>query len=285
MLVNKKVPKEVSPLKSLLKILSRLFVVLLLVIMGTTSVSAQSPSMKFSPEKVDVVAGEKFVVDIVVNTAGEEIGGAGAKITYDPKKVGIVSITPGTIFSDYPTASFDNYQGKATLSGIVSSINILYKGTGVFGSIQFQAIAGGGTSVKFDHTPGNTTDSNLAVTYDPGDILSEVNTLTITVSGSTTPLPTSALDIPGTSEPQTTVVKENGLWGKILDFLGIENEDSNPTVTGSEPFDIDSDQARFGGSSILKSLLLLTALVLLLAVGFLFYRGRRKSPNKPVQNL
>jgi len=187
---------------------------------------AVGPSLTFDPNTVSI--DKAFEVNIMIDTDGNEIGGAGARIVYDTNKLHVLSVKEftgdGAIFGDFPLATFDNNTGKAALSGIVSSANDLYTGRGVFGSITFLPISKGETEVKFEFTPGSTTDSNLAVTYEPGDILNEVGVLSVNITGSRdettitpTPLPTGAslLD----------TAKKVSFIDKILEAIGLKPKD------------------------------------------------------------
>jgi len=194
---------------------------LFLIISGSiivkTAGSAASPSLLFSDSSKAVGVGEIITVDIILDTAGQEVHGAGAKITFDQKNLEIVSIQPGTIFGDYPVASYDNTSGNIIVSGIASSKNNSFNDSGVFATLTFRAIKEGDSSVQFIFEPGSTRDSNIAVTYGTGDILSNVGTLSITVTPGTGI--TTSLPIANGFQPATT---ENlNFFEKLLRFFGL----------------------------------------------------------------
>lgn len=145
---------------------------------------AAEPGLYFSPSSLTVSKGNTFTTNIILDTEENKVGGAGAKIIFNSDILEVDSITSGAIFDDYPSTTFDNSQGKITISGISSSPNNLYVGRGTFASITFRAKATGNTTVLFDFTPGSTTDSNIAVSFGNGDILNAVGTLSITVEDS-----------------------------------------------------------------------------------------------------
>jgi hypothetical protein len=151
------------------------------------AVYAQVSSLGFSPLEVYVNEGETFTVDIVVDTAGEDVGGVGAKLSYDPSKISVLSVEKGTIFSEYPALTSDDVKGKIYISGIVSSANDLYEGKGVLATIEVLAKSEGSTLMIFEYEEGSTRDSNIAVMYGTGDILGEVNNLRIAIGDA--PLP------------------------------------------------------------------------------------------------
>ena len=144
-------------------------------------VHASEASFLFSPAEVSTNLGDNFTLNVNIDTDGEQVGGAGAKITFDPFFLKVVGIETGKIFSDYPTAAYDNTQGNIIISGIVPSINDLYSGSDVFAKVTFSSRLVGKGVVKFNFVPGSTTDSNIAVTYGSGDILAKVNQANITV--------------------------------------------------------------------------------------------------------
>lgn len=158
-------------------------VFLLISIFGVRGVFAAEPSLLFSPEKVSARVGEKFDVVINVDTAGQKVGGVGAKVVFSNTNLKVVSIRTGTIFDSFPTAAFDNNQGKIIISGIKLSMTSLFSGTGVLATVTFQTIAPGQSNIQFLFTPGSTNDSNIAVTYGNGDILAKVNRVAVVVTG------------------------------------------------------------------------------------------------------
>lgn len=201
-----------------------------LLLFAVSSVSAANPSLMFEPNKVSTSSGDSFTVDIIVDTAGQAVGGTGAKIIFDPNRLSVTSIQPGSIFADYPTASSDNALGRATLSGIVSSPKTLYTGKGVLGTITFAAKLEGNSTVRFDYFPGSTTDSNIAVTHDPGDILSEAGKLEVTITKSQTPFGGTSTNITSPSTPALVEPKKMSLLDKIRNALGLETAEGGATL-------------------------------------------------------
>jgi len=168
---------------------------------------AQSASLLFSPDNIETNVGADFEVNILLDTAGAEVGGAGAKLIFDPGSLQIVQIKRGSTFNDYPSLIKDNVQGKATISGVVSVPSQLYSGSGIFASVVFRSKAVGSTKVNFDYTQGSTKDSNVAVTYGNGDILSKVNTLNVNIGESDV---VSVSDIPNDTEQEAPLATSTG---------------------------------------------------------------------------
>jgi hypothetical protein len=148
----------------------------------TKAKAAASPSLNFSPANTTVNAGETFLMDILLDTAGRNAGGAGAKVNFNPNQLKAIEIIPGDIFADYPAAVIDNDNGRLTISGIAASSQNLFTGVGVFARINFTALTPGPANLNFEFQPGSTTDSNIATMEPPGDILAQVNQSTITIN-------------------------------------------------------------------------------------------------------
>ncbi len=148
-------------------------------------VKAVNASFLFNPETKTIQNGTEFTLDLMIDTGGESVGGGGAKIIFDPKKIQVTKIIPGSVFADYPTATFDNQSGKVNISGIISSPDQQFNGNGIFATLRLVAIDVGITKMNFEYTPGETKDSNIAITHEPWDILSMVNVITLTVEKGT----------------------------------------------------------------------------------------------------
>jgi hypothetical protein len=153
-------------------------------------------SFSIQPRELKVLPGDFFTFSISVDTGDAEIAGAGAKIIYDPGQINIIKIDTGSIFSDYPSPVFDNQTGKMDISGISSSPDQLFKGAGLFATIQAQAKNSGVSKITLEFVPGDTTDSNLVITAPPWDILSAVNNLTVTIVSPSPPAAKSSITPP-----------------------------------------------------------------------------------------
>lgn len=144
---------------------------------------AAVPSLLFSPTNLSIGTDSQFTLSIILDTAGQGVSGAGAKIIFDPTYLTAISITTGDLFTDYPAAIINNDHGLAIISGIASSPTDRYTGSGTFAAITFRPFHPGQTKVSFNFTPNSTTDSNIAVMTGNGDILEQVNDLTVNITG------------------------------------------------------------------------------------------------------
>lgn len=259
-------------------IILSIFIVSLVFFSGYTY--AADASLTFSPDKVELPVGGSTTVNIMLDTGGNQVAGAGARILYDPGVVSVVELNPGNLFGDYPSALFDNYLGKANLSGIVSSANSLYSGSGTFGSFKLQGIKTGTSVVKFDFTPGSTKDSNIAVTTGNGDILTEVNELEVVVTDQQVSIiPTVPIDSSYLANHQP---KKKGIVTKLKGFLGIKENEIDPyqPLPSQDPNrsthaqNINESEGEFDNRIVLVFGVVL--IVLILFVTTIFIKNKKK---------
>lgn len=164
------------------KLINSIFFTLLTIFCSSSQVRANEPSLTFSPNTITSSINSTFVVPIIVDTADYASGGVGAIILYDPFMVTPISIQTGKIFGDYPISSINNISGKIIVSGIAASSDSLFSGVGELATIVFRSNQPGSSTVSFLFEPNNTRDSNIAVTFGQGDILSKVNKLVVTIN-------------------------------------------------------------------------------------------------------
>ncbi len=235
------------------KALVTLLLVLAMFIVHTSLTYAGK--LYFEPETIAVAQNQSFSVDIMIDTEGANVGGSTASIQYDTDYLRLEEIEKSVIndsdyycydrvFTDYPYPRIDSQNGTVIITGLVSSINNLYIGSGVFCKISFQAVKEGNTTVDFNFTPGDTTDSNIAVTYGNGDVLSSVGSLNVNISSnfvggttgttdtdsSLTTVSTSMPSLPNETSQRKNFVSK--MFGFIKEKLGIAEENS----TGLDPY-------------------------------------------------
>lgn len=175
------------------------------------------PTLTLNPPSLIVNVNQTFNVNIVLDTAGQEVDGVDIFYLHfdpnvfevqdaDPATAGI-QITPGAIFQGYLGNSVDQAAGKIAISGIVSPGSATgYTGTGTFASVSFKALVPANASeVYFDFTAGSTTDTNVAEHGNPGnDILVAVNNGSYTVSTGQSPTPTPSPSMSPSPTPTPT---------------------------------------------------------------------------------
>ena len=285
----------------------------------------QAGSLRFSPERAQVTLGQSVPTQIMIDTKGQPIGGAGVKLLYDPQEVVIENIQIGSIFADYPVVAYDNNQGRATISGISADINSLFQGSAVFAIVTWKPVSLSGGLVRFDYQPGGTRDSNLAVTTGTGDILSEVNTLQIQVAqaapgstedGDTTPPAQTGQTITtafgGTTSPIRTVAKTVAqiptsvmrTWDSLISSSGSYQDPQLASVDPYAPIGqmqpktqlVTAQPGSFNPNSVaalinstqqfIPTWLLVVLIVLLvLLIAFFIWKLRRHAPATPPQTM
>lgn len=168
-------------MKNFIPVLAAVFVIPSLASAATLSVSPSSHTVK---------AGDIFSVSVRLDTQGDSIDGVDLRylnynssllqvLDADVAKSG-VQVTPGTLMPMTLLNNVDQASGKISFSQ-VSAGGTKYKGSGTLAMISFKALASGSTQLTFNHTPSNTTDSNVAMAGK--DTLSAVINGSITISG------------------------------------------------------------------------------------------------------
>lgn len=120
-----------------------------------------------------------FTLDINLNTGGVQTDGTDSILFYDNSRFTAISISPGTIYAEYPGNNVDDSSGKVTVSGL-ASVSQPFTGSGKLATINFtvkENAPAGVTQVKFDFDPNNmtkTTDSNVVQRGTVQDVLSSV---------------------------------------------------------------------------------------------------------------
>ena len=144
--------------------------------------SSYAATFSFSPVSQSVALNEQFTLNILLDTANAETDGADAIITYDSLYLTPISASLGSLYDTVVTNSTST-SNKVILSAVASG-NTNYSGSGTFATVTFKAIKAGSTDVSFNYISGATTDSNI--TSNQADVLSSVNSTTITISGDST---------------------------------------------------------------------------------------------------
>lgn len=283
-------------------------VLLLLCTFTPAKVHAVVPSLLFEPASISAQVGEDFTASIFVETAGQNISGAGAKIIYDPTYLTAKSIDPTDLFVDYPATIIDPDNRRLTISGIASSPTDQFSGKAAFADVTFTPLKTGTSQLTFVFTPGSTTDSNLAVMSDVGDILTEVNTLTVTIGNDSgdTGNNDDTLDQTDDTTDNTLTESLNTLksstkkvFKKISQTLGISNNtrdvvteaDQSKIASTTDPLapivrqppitDPTTTQPSSSPNRVIYVLIIII-LLLILIIAAIFYYFNRRSHNESV---
>ncbi len=155
--------------------------------------TALSASLSLSPSTGSYAVGDDFDVQIMLDTAGQDVSAVDAIVNYDSSVLQVTDITPGSIFSSYPEQS--SSASTIEISGLDASTTSPFNGSnGVFATIGFRVLDEGDTNLTFDFTTGSTLDSNVveASSGQSNDILNSVTN----ASYSLLPEGTGSTDLP-----------------------------------------------------------------------------------------
>jgi hypothetical protein len=159
--------------------------------------SVNAASFTLSPSANTVKIGDTFTVDVNLDTAGAQIDGFDIRyLVFNPSLLQIVdsdSAVQGVqvaahtngVLSLTLSNTVDNAVGTLLFSQVVQAPQNpgdppnRYTGTATVATITFQALNAGSSDLKFDFTPGSTTDSNVAASA--SDILTSAPSQTITI--------------------------------------------------------------------------------------------------------
>lgn len=204
--------------------LSLFFLLSVFFILSTTNINAATLSV--SPPTGNFSTNQQFDVNIILNTESEQVTGTDVTLKYDALKLEVVSLTPGTIFGNYPIKSAS--AGVITFTGIITTGSQTgYSGTGTFGTIKFKVLQTGTTTLDFDFTQGAVADSNVVSTTSGQDLLNKVTNASFILTPATAVGATSTTTTtePSASDAITPVVTgenlETGTYDNGLLIFGI----------------------------------------------------------------
>lgn len=189
-----------------MKLLTPLLLTLtLMMLLPLMDVSAQAlaASLSISPASGSYRVGETFEIRINLDTAGARTSGTDVKLNYDPARLDAVAIAKGSLYPLYVGEQIDTTNGMVRISGLSSSSNQLFSGSGVFATVRFRPRATGTTQLNFDFTPGEKNDCNVADFDNQNDALSSVSRASYTLLAAATPTPSPAPTL--TPRPTSTV--------------------------------------------------------------------------------
>lgn len=183
---------------------------------------AMAATLSLSPSSGTFNSGCNYSVDIILDTGGVATDGTDAVLNYDQSKITVTSITTGTIYSDYPQATYPN--GTISISGIDSSQGQSYTGKGTFATINFtvaQTISSAPMVINFQFDPNTTTNSNVVQAGTVNNILTQV------VNGNYTLVNGNGCSSTGT----TTTTSSGGTTGTGTTGAGIGGLESSGSAT------------------------------------------------------
>lgn len=175
--------------------------------------NSEAATLSLSPATATLTAGQAYDMQVVVNTEGVGIVSADVRVNYDPSKVTILSITPGTIFSVSTAQNISsNY---LTISRAIPNGGTPYNGTnGVYATIRFTARETGSAAFTIPFTTGTTSETILA---------SGANNLLTGVTNATYGINPQVLgtSTPGNNLPDTSIFDDLGIYSYVIGLLAI----------------------------------------------------------------
>ncbi len=167
---------------------------------------ASAATMTVSPASRSVSLGDKFTVDVLLDTQGTAIDGLDIRyLNFNPALLQMDSSVPGDLMPITNINNIDNTAGTLIFSQVVSG-GTHYTGAGKLLTATFTAIAEGTAQITFNFTAGSTTDSNVAA--EAKDILTLASGATITIS--------KPAQQQTTTETQTATPSNNGSMESML---------------------------------------------------------------------
>lgn len=152
------------------------FIVIMFFVIPQTALAA---TLSLSPATGTFNKNCKVSIKVDLDTGGAQTDGADAIIKYDPSRFIATSVTPGTIYPDYPGNNIDAANGKITISGL-ASFTQPFQGQGTLATINLtvaENAPAGITAIKFDFDPNDkakTTDSNVVERNTIAELLNSV---------------------------------------------------------------------------------------------------------------
>lgn len=173
-------------------------------------VQAQVLKFQLANPGQTIVPGQPFQLNIMINSSGQQIMGADAMIIYDPTVLSISSTQNGGFFSSYSDSQIGGVNNKYLMSGWEISEAYAKSNTtdAVFATMNVILKSSASTPVKFDCTPGSTTDSNIWNTLQ-ADIINcnGLSPITLAAGASnSTPAPSILPETGPTGTPSATIV-------------------------------------------------------------------------------
>lgn len=165
------------------KLITSLLLLILLFVVSTTD-SYAAATLSLSPVSGTFSTGQTFDTAINLNTGGASVAGVDVVINFDQTKLQLVEAIEGTILQQYIGESINNSTGVFQISGIASTQQNVFNGSGTFATLRFKAYSPGTANVTINFTAGSSTDSNVADFSTSQDILGSVTNAQYTITGS-----------------------------------------------------------------------------------------------------
>lgn len=148
---------------------------------GKETKEVRSASLRFEPKEGLYKKGEKFEVEIILNTGDYETDATDVRFEFNSKVLAAEKILPGIVYDDYPAQKVNTENGLIVINGI-TSLTKTFKGEGVFATVVFKGISPGKSPLMFEFSPSSTTDCNVVATKIAKDVLGGVEGAAIEIN-------------------------------------------------------------------------------------------------------
>lgn len=130
-------------------------------------------TLSFEPESQEFVVGDTFSVDIILDTAGNDVDGVDIySLYYDPTLLEVVDNLPRQSGTQIKAGSLISQNGGSSGNSVNKTEGTIlfsqpasggqyFNGKGVLATIQFKALKPGDANLKFDFIPGSTVETNV----------------------------------------------------------------------------------------------------------------------------
>jgi ribosomal protein S30 len=191
-------------------------------------------SLTLEPSQTPLAVGETFEIEIIARTGTQPINGAAVFVDYDPTKLEVLAITPGTtleqpLINDFATAGQIDY-AAGTLNGTVT-------GDVLIATVTLKAlVATPSTELSFQRTdPLRTTDLQLVGSVLGSAPATTVTILTTEVNGSVTLQGRPAKPHPSWIVPLTIAFYRTGETVPAYEFTPTTDNNGQFVVSGFLP--------------------------------------------------
>ena len=190
-----------------------------------------APRLYLDPATATVSAGLTTSLDLTIDTSGQSVTAADAKITFPKALLESSTITTGAFF-DSISKVVNAAAGTVEIHGYFSSASSTQSqtGTGIIATLTFKGLAPGRATLAIPCAAGSTTDANIADATGKdlidcaGTAGSEITIAQATGGSSLTPTPTpSSLPVAGVETP-TIVLFAAGMMIFAAGFFLIRRE-------------------------------------------------------------
>jgi chitodextrinase len=165
-------------------------------------VFAMAATLSVSPASGSVTVGGILTVQIQVNTESGMSDGIDIRyLNFNPSLLQVidentsvagVQITPGALMPNTATNSADNTAGRVLFSQVpAGGTTFTNTASQTLATVRFSVLAAGTATLTFNHTPGSTTDSNVA--SGGSDLLTSVTNGSYTLGAANSPPTVSAI--------------------------------------------------------------------------------------------